>query len=88
MQTNQSYVIFNLNLYSRDYKRMVLGTHVRTFRLIDVIITMYEHVSPTVESISPMGLGCGRKTYVQDNNLLCRSEKRLRGIYHTLLYMR
>ena len=53
---------------------MVLGTHVRTFRLIDVIITVYEHVSPTVESISPMGLGWGRKTYVQDNNLLCRSE--------------
>ena len=53
---------------------MVLGTHVRTFRLIDVIITMYEHVSPTVESISPMGLGWGSKTYVQDNSLLCRSE--------------
>ena len=40
---------------------MVLGTHVWTFRLIDVIITMYEHVSPTMESISPMGLGWGRK---------------------------
>ena len=54
---------------------MVLGTHVRTFRLIDVIITMYEHVSPTVESISPMGLGWGSKTYIEDNNLYVRVKK-------------